>query len=102
MAGIGQKQTCANIPTLHQPMTTDYEIAIAVRDFQQRAKEIPLKSLPGYKEWSQAQLDNGALESLIDHLDGMTMTLLPEEIAQVSVDDFEELLDDLKAATGCE
>jgi len=81
-------------------MTSDRDIALRALDFQKRAKDFALTELPGYAEWSEAQLDSGASEALIAHLDSMSMTLLPEEVAHVSASVFDELLDDLKDATG--
>ena len=80
-------------------MTTDRDIALRSLDFQKRAREYAMSSLPGYDEWSELQLESSVSEALIAHLDSMTMTLLPEEVAQVSTSDFDELLDDLKDAT---
>ena len=81
-------------------MTSDNDIALRALDFQKRAKEYALTELPGYDKWSELQLDSGVSEALIAHLDSMSMTLLPEEFSQVSTSAFDELLDDLKDATG--
>lgn len=81
-------------------MPTDKEIATRALDFQQRAKEYRLPELPGYEEWADAQLASGVSEALIAHLDSMTMTLFPEELTTVSTSEFEELLADLRDATG--
>ncbi len=76
-------------------MTSDKDIGLRALDFQKRAKEYALTELPGYDEWSELQLDSGVSEALIAHLDSMSMTLLPEEVPQVSTSAFDELLDDL-------
>ena len=81
-------------------MTSDGDTARRALDFQKRAKEYALTELPGYDKWSEHQLDSGVSEALIAHLDSMTMTLLPEDVAGVNTSDFDELLDDLKDATG--
>ena len=81
-------------------MPADRDIASRALDFQKRAREYRLPELPGYEQWSDAQLASGVSEALIEHLDSMTMTLLPEEVSNVSTSDFEELLADLRDATG--
>jgi hypothetical protein len=66
-------------------------------DFQARAKEYPLISIPAYAEWSKRKLEEDeSLFALIAHLDSVSMVLRPEEVAGVSESDFEELLEELK------
>jgi hypothetical protein len=81
-------------------MTTDADIARRALDFQARAKDFPLVSLPSYRAWSERKLQEGISEALIAHLDAMSMHLLPEEVRGVTEDIFEELLADLRDATG--
>jgi len=81
-------------------MTSDRDIALRALDFQKRAKEYALTERPGYEKWSALQLVSGVSEALIAHLDSMSMTLLPEEVPQVSTSVFDELLGDVKDATG--
>ncbi len=66
-------------------------------DFQARAKDYPLISIPAYAEWSKRKLEgDDSLCALIDNLDSRQMALLPEQVAGVSESVFEELLEDLK------
>jgi hypothetical protein len=66
-------------------------------DFQARAKDFPLISIPAYREWSKRKLEEDeSLFALIAHLDGVAMVLRPEEVACVSESDFEEMLEELK------
>ncbi len=78
-------------------MPSDKEIARRSIDLQRRACDVPLTHIPGYVEWSKQQLANGESEALIAHLDATSMWLLPEDVDSVSVDEFDELLDDLKS-----
>lgn len=63
---------------------------------QSDAKDIALVSLPRYQKWSKSKLEEGESPAFIAHLDAMSMYLLPEEIAEVDDDIFEELLRELK------
>ena len=81
-------------------MPDDREIARRALDYQARAQNYPLMSIPGYMEWSKRKLDEGESPALIAHLDAMGMTLLPEEIADAVESDFEEILADLKRTFG--
>lgn len=78
-------------------MPTDKEIARRSLDRQKRARDIPLMRIPGYMNWSEKQLADGVSADLIAHLDATSMWLLPEEITSVSIKDFDELLEDLRA-----
>jgi hypothetical protein len=79
-------------------MTDDHERARRAVDFQARAKEYPLINLPGYLEWSERKLREGESEALIANLDSLAMVLLPEDVATVSDELFEDMLQDLKAS----
>jgi hypothetical protein len=81
-------------------MPDDREIARRALDFQARAKDYPLITIPGYMDWSKRKLDEGVSPALIANLDARGMVLLPEEIADVRESDFEELLADLKWTIG--
>ena len=78
-------------------MSDDKEIARQALDFQARARDYGLMSIPGYMVWSKRVLEREpGLAALIAHLDATSMTLLPEELSTVTEQDFEELLEDLK------
>ena len=74
----------------------DREIARRALDFQARAKDYSLIELPGYVEWATRKLREGESAALIANLDALGMTLLPEEVSEITEADFEELLSDLK------
>ena len=78
----------------------DREIAKRSIDFQKRAIDYRLVDLPGYMVWSKRKLHEGVSAALIAHLDATGMTLLPEEIQQISEADFDEMLDELIAEFG--
>jgi hypothetical protein len=77
-------------------MSNDRDFVRRALDFQERAKDYNLTSLPGYKEWSKKKLDQGESPAFIAHLDAISMWLLPEDVSKVSDSDFEELLVDHK------
>ena len=77
-------------------MPTDQEIALRALRFKEHARDYPLTTLPGYPQWSQRQLDAGVSEALIANLDARGMTMLPENVADVTDADFDELLEDLQ------
>jgi len=73
------------------------EIARQVIDLQKRGRDFRMVDLPGYMEWSQKHLeDHPEDDVLIAHLDAMDMFLLPEQVAEVPVSHFEELLEDIR------
>ena len=76
-------------------MTTEPEIALDASQIQEQAREYPLVTLRGYEEWSRQRLEDGVPERLIAHLDGRSMTLLPEQAARVTARDFDAMLADL-------
>jgi hypothetical protein len=76
----------------------DRETARRALDFQARAQDYDLADIPGYEAWSERKLDEGESPALIAHLDATSMRLLPEEVAKVTDQDFEDMLDDLRAA----
>lgn len=78
-------------------MADDKEIARRALDFQARARDYPLISIPGYKEWSERRLREGVSEAFIEHLDGISMILLPEDLAMIGERDFEEMLQELES-----
>ena len=79
-------------------MSDDGEIARRNLDHQARAKDYPLSSIPAYPDWSARKLEQGESPAFIAHLDAMSMSLLPEEVAEVGESEFEELLTDVKEA----
>jgi hypothetical protein len=81
-----------------KPMPDDNEIARRALDFQARARDYRLFDIPGYREWSKRRMREGVSPDLIAHLDAMC--LLPEDVASVKEDAFEELLEDLKREIG--
>jgi hypothetical protein len=81
-------------------MPDDGDIARRALDRQARARDYALASIPAYQEWSKRRLAEGEPPALIANLDAQAMWLLPEEVADVSESLFEEMLADLKEATG--
>jgi hypothetical protein len=65
-------------------------------DRKDRAKDIPMVDIPGYMEWANRMLDEGKSTVLITHLDSTSMCLLPEEIVEITENDFNEMLIDLE------
>ena len=78
-------------------MANDKEIARQVLDFQARARDYRLMNIPGYMEWSKRRLREGVSEELIAHLDASSMILLPEDLATIGEQVFEELLQELES-----
>lgn len=68
-------------------MTIDKEIT---------RKDIPMVDIPGYMEWANRMLDEGKSTILIAHLDSISLRLLPEEIENMTENDFNEMLIDLE------
>ena len=79
-------------------MPDDREKARKFLDFKARSRDFRMMDLPGYMGWSKRRLAEGESEAYIAHLDATSMCLLPEEVAEVTEKDFEELLEDLKEA----
>jgi hypothetical protein len=52
--------------------------------------------MPAYQEWSKRKLEEGESPALIDNLDAVSMWCLPERVASIGEDDFEDMLADLK------
>lgn len=77
-------------------MAEDWEIAGQVADLQARGKDYSMFAIPGYIPWAEKKLAEGESAAFIGHLDSMSMFLLPEELAEIKEDVFEELLEDLK------
>ena len=74
----------------------DREIARRSLDLQQRGQDYPLVTIPGYMAWSERKIKEGESDALIDHLDAMSMFLLPEEVTNVTDADFDELLEEVR------
>lgn len=70
--------------------------ALVSNNSKEGAKDIPLVEIPGYMEWANQMLDEGKSAILIAHLDSTSMCLLPEEIAEITENDFNEMLIDLE------
>lgn len=83
-------------------MSDDNEIARRALDFRARARDYRLFDIPGYREWSERRIREGVSPDLIAHLDATSMCLLPEDVASVKEEAFEELLEDLKREIGDE
>lgn len=79
-------------------MSDDQEKARQMLDRQKRAKDVPLITIPGYMEWSKRKVKEGESEAFIANLDALGMWMLPEEVSTVGEADFEEMLEELKAA----
>ena len=93
-------QRAATVAQGNLKMPDDQEIARRALDFQARARDYALGSIPAYQEWSKRKLNEGESPALIANLDARAMWLLPEQVAGVSEADFEELLADLKWTIG--
>jgi hypothetical protein len=65
-------------------------------DSKERAKDIPMLEIPGYMEWANRMLDEGKSAILITHLDSTSMCLLPEDMGEITENDFNEMLIDLE------
>jgi hypothetical protein len=63
-------------------------------------REIIASSISRATEWSERRMREGVSSALIAHLDATSMCLLPEDVASVKEQAFEELLEDLKAEIG--
>jgi hypothetical protein len=87
-------------PSKDRNVPDDRDIARRALDWQTRARDYALISIPAYREWSKRKLDEGESSALIANLDATRMWLLPEELADVSESLFEEMLADLKEAMG--
>ena len=93
----GKRERYNRRSTLGQAhMEDDHEIARRATDIQKRARDYRLVDLPGYMEWSRRKLAEGESKALIAHLDATGAWLLPEEAANMTESDFEELLAELK------
>lgn len=65
-------------------------------DGKEQAKDIPMVDIPGYMEWANRMLDEGKSTILIAHLDSTSMCLLPEEIGEITENQFNKMLIDLE------
>jgi hypothetical protein len=81
-------------------MTTEQDQARAFLDLQKRGHDFRLLDIPAYKRWSKRKLDEGVSDALIAHLDATCMFMLPEEVAEVEEDVFDEMLEELRADIG--
>ena len=81
-------------------MERDREIAARGLDMQARARDYGLIEIPAYGPWSERKISEGESEALIENLDARCMWLLPEDVAGVGEEVFEELLADLKSELG--
>lgn len=70
----------------------DREIARRAVRFQAEAREYRMHELPGYTEWAKRKLDQGEEVDFIMNIDDLVMTLLPEEVSEITETDYEELL----------
>jgi hypothetical protein len=59
-------------------MPDDREIARRALDYQARAKDYPLMTIPGYMDWSKRKLDEGVSPALIANLDARAMCSSPK------------------------
>ncbi len=78
-------------------MNDDREIARRSLELQTRACDFRLMDLPGDMTWSERKLKEGESPAYIAHLDATSAWLLPEEAANMTERDFDEVLTDLKA-----
>jgi hypothetical protein len=74
----------------------DREIARRSLDLQQRGRDFPFVTIPVYVAWSKRKLQEGESEALINHMDAMAHFCRPEEVAELTEDVFEEILDDIR------
>ncbi len=77
-------------------MADDREIAKRTLDLQARARDFRILDLPGYMAWSKRKVAEGELPGFIAHLDATSAWLLPEQAANMTECDYEEMLQDLK------
>ncbi len=76
-------------------MQDDKEISMQALDVQSRGKDYSLPEIPGFKVWAEKKSLSGASEDAIDSMFSMAMYLLPEEVAAVTDDDFNELYEEI-------
>ena len=57
--------------------------------------DIRIVDIPGYMEWSNKKIESGGSADLIANLDSTCMWLSPEEINEVTINDFEEMYQEL-------
>lgn len=67
-------------------------------DSSDAPEDVRLLDIPSYLPWSRGKLHQGVPEAIIAHLDATCMWLRPSELNTVTPDDFEEMLDNLKAS----
>jgi hypothetical protein len=78
-------------------MVDDRDIARRSLDLQARARDYRMSDLPGYMEWSERKLAEGESDALMANLDAHSAWLLPEDAARMSEQDYNEMLEELRA-----
>ena len=81
-------------------MPSDREIAERASRLAEHGRDYSFVEIPSYREWARAKLREGESAAFIAHLDAMAMFLLPHELGEVGVEEFEELLADLEQSAG--
>lgn len=59
-------------------------------------ESVPLVSVPGYMEWSERKLGEGESPTLIASLDGESISVAPEDAAELDESYFDGMLAVLK------
>ncbi len=57
--------------------------------------DIRIVDLPGYMNWSNEKLDSGGSADVIADLDSTCIWLSPDEISGITVQDFEEMYQEI-------
>ena len=81
-------------------MESERELVRRTLDLQMRGKDYGLSEISNYKLWSERKLREGISPAFIANLDATCMFLLPEEVATVEEEVFEELLEDIARRIG--
>lgn len=63
-------------------------------------REYRLMDLPGYMDWSERKLKDGAPQALMAHLDAASALLRPSDLSEISSSYFDSLLKDLELELG--
>jgi hypothetical protein len=71
------------------------EIAKHALEMRTKGKDYSLPQIPGFKEWAEKKSLAGGSEDAIDSMFSLSMYLLPEDLAEVTDDDFEEVYEEI-------
>ena len=76
-------------------MADDQEIARKAERIRNEGKDYAMGKIPGFMEWCEKKSSAGCAEAVLDHMLGMSMFLLPEDLAEINENDFEEIYEDI-------